>query len=809
MQTFLKDIRYGVRGLLKHPGFTAIAIVTLALGIGANTAIFSVVNAVLLRPLPYPQPDQPVLLRETTLRKGTLESVTAGNYLDWRAQGHSFDSMAAFRYESFSVTGTDRPERVAGVIANSNLFSLLQVPPMLGRTFLPEDEKAGDARVAVIGYGVWVRRFASDPAVTNRKLTINGKDLAVVGVMPPGFDFPGEAELWVPARSAVPEHLLKPTADMTQDRGAGYLDVIARLRTGTGIEQAQADLNTVAERLAQQYPDSNQGRGVKVLSLREQVVGDVRQTLLILFGAVGFVLLIAGSNVANLLLARAATRQKEIAIRRALGASRLRLVRQLLTESVLLTFVGGSIGLLVAQWAMRPLLALVPAGVHGLTDTRIDTNVLLFTLGLSLLTGLFFGLLPALQASKTSLNENLKESARGSGGAPSRNRARSFLIVSEVSLSLVLLVGAGLMIKSFFRVQQVNPGFQTAAIQTVRLTLPPAKYPEKSQQAEFFRQVLEDLKVTPGVAQVALISRLPLTPGNSNRSLEIEGRPSAAPGEAPIADYRTISQNYFRAMGIPLLCGRDFTDRDDATAPATVIINEQLAQRVFPGVEPIGKRLRIEGDDSWMEVVGVTGNVRHFGLDAESHAEMYVSYRKFPWPFMSIVTRGQTGVDLSNAIRSSVWRIDRDEPIPEIVTMDLLISRSLANRRLNMLLLGIFGGVALVLAAIGIYGVISHSVSQRTHEIGLRMALGARTSDVIKLVLKNGMTPALVGVGAGLLGAFGLTRLLRSLLFGVTPTDFVTFASVAVALLAVALFACYIPARRATKVDPLVALRYE
>ena len=809
MESLIKDIHYGIRGLLKQPVFTAIAVITVALGIGANTAIFSVVNSVLLRPLPYPEPAQLVTLRESNLQSGSQESVTAGNYLDWRAQTKSFESMAAYRYEAFSVTGVDQPERISGVIANSNLFSVLKVQPLLGRTFVPDDEGSGDARVAVIGYGVWLRRFASDPEVTSRKLTINGRDLMVIGVMPPAFDFPGEAELWVPARSAVPEHLLKPTSDMTHDRGSGYLDVIARLNAGLNIEQAQADLNTVANRLAQQYPDSNKGRGVKLIFLREQVVGDVRRTLLILFGAVGFVLLISGANVANLLLARGASRHKEIAIRRALGASRRRLVRQLLTESVLLTFVGGSLGLLLAQWAMRPLLALVPLGAHKLTETRFDTAVLLFTLGLSILTGIFFGLLPALQASKSSLSESLKEGGRGSGAAPSRNRARSFLIVSEVSLSLVLLVGAGLMVKSFIRVHQVNPGFQTTAIQTVRLTLPPAKYPEKSRQAEFFRRVIDELKPSPGVELVAAISRLPLTPGNSNRSLEIEGRTNEASGGGPVADYRVVSPNYFRVMGISFLRGRDFNDQDDANAPGTVIINEHLAQSVFAGEDPIGKRLRVDGDEGWLEIVGVSGNVRHFGLDASEHSEIYVSYRKLPWPFMSIVTRSRNGANLSNEIRTAIWRVDRDEPIPEIVTMDLLVSRSLADRRLNMLLLGLFAGVAMLLAAIGIYGVISHSVSQRTHEIGLRMALGARTSDVIRLVLKNGMTPALVGVLVGLIGAFALTRLMASLLFGVTPTDLATFATVALALLAVALFACFIPARRATKVDPLVALRYE
>jgi putative ABC transport system permease protein len=806
MEFIFKDIRYGVRSLVKHRAFTAITIITLTLGIGANTAIFSVVNAVLLRPLPYPQPDELVVLRERNLLKASSEAVAAGNFLDWRGQNQTFAGMSAYRYENFSVTGADHPERMPGLIATSDLFTVLKAQPLLGRTFLPEDEGAGNSEV-VISYSSWVRRFAADSSVVGQKLNVNGRQLTVIGVMPPDFNFPDGVELWVPARSRVPEHTLRPTADMTQDRGSGYLEVIGRLKSGVSMAQAQADLNTVASRLAQQYPDSNKGRGVTIRSLREQVVGEVRRNLLVLFGAVGFVLLIAGANVANLLLARGASRYKELAIRQALGATRGRLVRQLLIESLLLTFAGGVLGLLVAQWAMRPLLALVPAGIPRLAETHLDLIVLLFTLGLSFLTGICFGLLPALQASRGDINESLKEAGRSSGNAPSRHRARRLLVVSEVALSLILLVGAGLMIKSFIHVLQVKPGFQTEAIQSVRLTLPPAKYPEKKQQGEFFHSLIAELQATPGVETVGAISRLPLTPGNSDRDLEIEGRAKETDGT--IADYRVVSPNYFRTIGIPLLRGRDFTEQDNAGAPGTVIINEQLAQKVFAGIDPIGKRLRVDGDEEWLEIIGVSGNVKHFGLDTPTNSEIYVSYQKFPWPFMSIVTRSKGGASLANEIKNAVWRIDRDQPVSEIVTMDLLISRSVADRRLNMLLLGIFAAVSMLLAAIGIYGVISHSVTQRTHEIGLRMALGARTSDVIKLVLKNGMTPALLGVVLGLVGAFALTRLMAKLLFGVTPTDALTFGSVALALMVVALFACYLPARRAAKTDPLVALRYE
>jgi len=809
METLIKDIRFGLRSFRKSPGFVAIAVATLALGIGANTAIFSVVNAVLLRPLPYPQSSDLLVLRESNLKKGNLESVTAGNFLDWRSQTQTLENLSAYRYESFNVTGGDWPERLPGVIADTHLFSVLKVQPILGRTFLPEDGGSGDVKVAVISYGLWLRRFASDSSVTTRTMKVNGRELSIVGVMPPGFDFPGEVEMWVPARSSVPEHALRVTTDMSQDRGSGYLDTVGRLKPGVTLAQAQADLNNIAARLAQQYPDSNQNRGVRAISLRERVVGDVRLTLLVLFGAVGFVLLIAGANVANLLLGRSVSRQKELAIRRALGAGRGRLVRQLLTESVLLTSAGGLLGLLVAQWSKTALLALVPGEIRGLANPDFDTTVLLFTVGLSLLTGIFFGLFPALQVSNDNLNETLKEGGRSSGNLPSRSRQRNALIVSEVALSLVLLVGAGLMIKSFIRVQQVNPGFQTEAIQTARITLPSAKYAEKNQQADFFRSVIDRLKVTPGVELAAAISRAPLTPGNSDRTLEIEGQPNDPQFSGPDADYRVITPNYFRTLGIPLVRGRDFTDQDDAKVPGAVIINEELARVGFPGQDPIGKRLRVSGDHEWLQIVGISGNVKHFGPDTDTNPEFYVSYQKFPWPFMSIVTRGKPGTDLSSEIRSAVWSVDRDQPVSEVATMDLLVSRSVANRRLNMLLLGLFAVVALLLAAIGIYGVISHSVTQRTHEIGLRMALGANRADVVKLILKHGMTPTLIGVAVGLVGAFALTRLISGLLFGVQATDAMTFMSVALVLMLVAVLACYIPARRATKVDPLVALRNE
>jgi putative ABC transport system permease protein len=810
MQTLFQDLRYAIRMMARNRAFTAVAVLVLALGIGANSVIFSVVNAVLLRSLPFPDPDRIVIVFESNLQRHSQEAVAAANFLDWRDRNQVFESLATYREESFSLTGADRPERVSGLVTTAALFPVLGVQPMLGRVFQTDEESLGSARVALISQSLWEHRFAADPNIIGQKLTANSEPLTIIGVMPAQFRF-ADSDLWIPPRQVVPEHVLSPTVNMSTNRGSHYLSAIGRLKPGVTLQQASADMDTVASRMEEQNPNENMGRGVSLATLREQAVGDIRPTLLVLFGTVGFVLLIACANVANLLLARATTRQKEIAIRTALGANRFRLVRQLLTESVLLAVAGGGFGLLLALWGINPLVKLMPAGIFGAKNIKIDGLVLGFTLGVSLLTGVVFGLVPAWQATKSDLNESLKEGGRGGTAGARRNRARGLLVVSEIALSLVLLIGAGLMIKSFIRLEQVNPGFETQNVVTVRLSLPAAQYPAGPRRAAFFQQVIARLQSLPGVQSAAAISRLPMTAGNSSRSLAIEGRPNDGSGDGPGADYRVISPDYFRSMGIPFSKGRDFTDRDTGNAPAVVIINETMASRYWPDEDPLGKRLRVAAEgEPWMDIVGVVRDVKHFGLDSQSKAEIYVPYLRDPWPFMTIVVRSTSDLaSLSNAMRNEVWAVDRDLPVPDIRTMDQLLSGSVSRPRFNTLLLGIFASIALVLAAVGIYGVMSYSVTQRTHEIGIRMALGATQSDVLKLVVGQGMRLALIGVGIGLAAALALTRVLATLLFAVGATDPATFVIVSALLTGVALAACFVPARRAMKVDPMVALRYE
>jgi len=810
MQSLLQDLRYAFRMMADNRGFTAVAVIALALGIGANSIIFSVVNAVLLRSLPFPEPDRIVLVYESDLQQQSKEGVAAANFVDWRDQNQVLESIAAYREEAFSLTGSDRPERVPGAVATAGLFPVLAVQPIAGRVFQHGDENRGLGRVAVISQSLWDRRFGSDPNIIGQKLTANGEPLTVIGVMPAGFRFPGESDLWIPPRQSVPEWVLKPALDMTANRDTHYLNAVARLKSGVTLQQARAEMDVVARRMEEQNPVSNGGRGVNLTLLREQAVGKIRPALLVLFGAVGFVLLIACANVANLLLARAAARQKEIAIRTALGATRWRLVRQLLTESVVLAMAGAGLGLLLALWGIDRLIAVVPPELRGAQNIKIDGLVLGFTIIVALATGVVFGLFPALQATRSDLNETLKEGGRGGTAGARRNRARSLLVVSEIALSMVLLIGAGLMIKSFVRLEQVNPGFEPHNVLTVRLTLPPAQYPDNRSRAAFVQQVVQRFQSIPGVQSAAAISRLPLTSGNSSRGVSISGRPTDGTGDGPNADYRVISSDYFRTIGTPLLKGRAFTEADNTNAPPVAIINESMAKQYWPGEDPLGQRLRIDTDDPWMEIVGVVGDVKHFGLDTESRSEFYVPYLNDPWPFMTAVVRTTGSPNgLPDAMRNEVWAVDKEMPVSDIKTMEQLLSASIARRRFNMLLLGIFASVALLLAAVGIYGVISYSVTQRTHEMGIRMALGAKPSDVVKLVVGQGIALTLTGVGIGLAGAFALTRVLASLLFEVGTTDLATFVGISLLLTGVALGACFIPARRAAKVDPMVALRYE
>ena len=820
METLFQDLRYAFRMLLKGPGFTAVAVLALALGIGANSAIFSVVNGVVLRALPYKDPESLMMvwsrrpLLQALAVAGSQEfPVSAADFTDWRDQNQVFEQIAAFHSQPFNITGAGEPESLGGVRASANLFSLLGIEAKLGRTFLAEEDQPGAGHVVIISHGLWERRFGSDPNMIGQKLALNDEPYTVVGVMPPGFQFPRKGEM--PAGYQFPRQadLYTPlawTPNQIGNRGRNFVAVIARLKPGVTVAQASADMDAIAERLKQQYPQFNANKEVFIVPLHQQVVGKVRTALLVLLGAVGFVLLIACANVANLLLARAASRQKEIAIRTALGASRSRVIRQLLTESMLLSLTGGTLGLLLSMWGVDLLMAISPANLPRVDTISVDVRVFAFTLAVSLLTGIIFGLVPAIQASKPDVNEALKEGGRAS--SVGHNRFRSVLVVSEVALSLVLLIGAGLMIRSFVHLLNSSPGLKPENVLTLDVGLPRTKY-TGPQQAAFFQQVIERLKSLPGVQSAGAVYPLPLSGAEEGMGFGIEGRAALAPGEVYNAGPRWVSPDYFNVMGIPLLRGRELTERDGSDSPRVVVINEAMAARYFPDEEPIGKRVafdQVNDKPNWREIVGVVGDVKHSALDSDPKPEMYFPFTQFPIFFMTFVVRTPGDpLNLVAAARSEVLAVKNDQPISNVHTMEELLSNSVAQRRFNMLLLSIFAGVALLLAAVGSYGVMSYSVAQRTHELGVRMALGAQTSHVLALVVKQGMTLALAGVGIGLAAAFGLTRILASLLYGVSATDPLTFSVIALLLASVALLACYLPARRATKVDPMIALRYE
>ena len=813
MGTFGQDIKYGIRMLLKSPGLSIVATIALALGIGANTAIFSVVNAVLLKPLPFPNSDALMRVYEKDQRRGLLRGAYSyPNFFDLREQNHVFEHVAAYHDGDFIMTGRGEPVRISGGVVTADLFSVLGTAPVLGRTFLPNEDKPTETgRVVVLSERLFASRFNSDASVLNKQITLDGKQYTVVGVMPHAFEFPIQNEpldLWTTiADDAAGD------SPVTAQRGAHFLRVIARLKPGVTESQAQAEADTIAARLEQQYPDENTHKGIHVESALKALVGDIRPALLILLGAVACVLLIACANVANLLLARAMTRHKEMAVRSALGASRLRVVRQLLTESVLLSLAGGVLGLILAVWWSDLLIALGKKDIPRAIQIGLDWRVLGFTLGVSVLTGLVFGLVPALHLSKTQLTESLKE-GRGAGAGARKNRVRGVLVVAELAIAVVLLVGAGLLIQSLWRLQHVNPGLQPENILTFNLSLPDVRYPSE-KQVRFYRDLIVRMRSLPGVQSASAVMPLPLSGDRFSISFQIEGRP-VAPKDEPSADLFIAETNYFRTMGIPIIKGRDFEDRDQHTSTPVIIITEQFARQYFPGENPVGKRIHPgistwDNEDSTMrEIIGVAGDVRNRALNTEPKPAYYMPQSQLPFTqLIAVVKSTNDPRALTGSLTREVRAMDPELPIFSVKTMEEYISSSVAAPRFNTTLLSIFAAVALVLTIIGLYGVMSYSVAQRTNEIGIRMALGAQTRDVLGLIVKDGMKLVLLGLVLGISGALGLTRLLSTLLFGVTTRDPVTFVAIAALLSFVAILACYIPAWRATRVDPLEALRCE
>jgi predicted permease len=807
MESLIKDIRYGIRSLLKHPGFTLIAVLTLALGIGANTAIFSLVNAVLLKPLPFPEPDRLVMVWEDMSSIGSPRNYSEsapGTYADWKAQQSVFDDLAVLNWKPLNLTGDGEPEKIPSFGVTANLFPLIGIQPALGRNFTVDEDKPGGAKVAILSNGLWQRRYGGDRGLLGRDIVLNGEKHTVIGVMPASFQFlVSDVGVWVSAAL---------TKEQLADHDNHYVDVVARLKPGVSIEQAQADLKTITQRIVRDHPDEMEGVSAAVVSLREQLAGNVRRPLMMLLVAAGLVLLIACANMASLQLSRAAGRGKEIAVRAALGASRGRIVRQLLVESILLAGAGGALGLLVALWSFSLLKQLIPGGMRVSTSLKIDLPLLAFAMMISLVTGIIFGLAPALQASKVDLNRALKQGGRTASSAGG-NKLRGAFVVAEVALALILLVGAGLLMQTVFHMRNQYSGFRPEKLLTLRTQLPSYKYGEHPRRVAFYDQVLERVKALPSVTAVGYTTSVPLQwPGGAN-GFTIEGRDQT--GNAPNAIHRQVSLDYFQTMGIGLRRGRYFDEGDRKDSVPVVIVNETLARQYWPHEDALGKRFKLGVPNApWVTIVGVANDVREMGMDDPVRAEMYFPYRQitshFGYAPRDLVIR-TTGDPLSlvAVVSREIHAVDPDQPISNIATMGEVLTERTGARRLGMILLTAFAGLALLLASLGIYGVLSFFVAQQTREIGVRLALGAQLRDILVLVLKKGMGLALLGVAVGLIAAFALARLMASLLFGVRATDPITFAAIALILTGVALLACYIPARRATKVDPLVALRYE
>ena len=812
-ETLMQDVRYGARMLTKHKAFTAVAVITLALGIGANTAIFSVVNELLLRPLPYRDAERIVMLWEVTPEGRHQNTTSRANFRAWRSQNSSFEHMAAFSDQRLNLTGTGEPEELSVQMATPELFKILGVEPIHGRALLPEDDGPGKPPVAVLSYPLWQRRFGGQANIIGQEITLNGVKFIVTGVMPPSFQFHIKhrsgtgrpAELWTV--------LPMPSGGTANERGR-FLSVVARLKDGTSIEQAGAELRTIEARLSDEVPQFNKNYSAEVLPLREQFFGNVRRPLFLMLGAVGFVLLIACANVANLLLSLATSREKEIALRAALGARRVRIVRQLLTESLLLALLGSLLGLGFAWLGIKALLVISPRDLVTLQSVGLNVTVLLWTLGVSVLTGVIFGLAPALHISRLNLNDSLKEGGKSeSAQASGSRRLRSALVVSEIALAVVLLASAGLLIKSFMRLQQVDRGFVTENILTMVVRLPFARYPEDQQAVNFFNQAMERVRSLPGVRSAGMVNFLPLYGGlGSNTGFKIEGRPEPPPGQGPSTDVRVSDAGYFAALGIPLLRGRNFSDTELREARQVILINEALARLHFPNEDPIGKRLDVAMFEkpTPAEIIGVVGNVRYDSLIDESPPAVYFPHPDLAYPFMTLVVRtdGEPAA-LAPAVQREIRSLDPNQPVSDVRTMEQVMSEWVSRNRFNTLLLGLFAGLATLLSAVGIFGVMNYSVALRTRELGLRLAIGAQPRQVLLLVLKQGLLLTMFGVVVGLVAAFALTRLLSGLLFGVEAIDVSTFTAISLLLITVSLLACYLPARRAMRIDPLQALRYE
>jgi len=807
MDEWRQDLRYGLRMLVKTPGFTAVAVLTLALGIGANTAIFSVINAMLLRPLPYDEAARLMFLTEWSEQVPQM-SFSVANFKDVRDQSTVFEALVASNGANFILTGeAGEAERLNGRQVSSGLFATLRKQPILGRAFTAEEDRPGAEPVALLSEGFWERRFGRDPSVVGRPLSLSGESFTVIGVMPGSFHGSlRQVDVFTP--------LLRLEGRIGGEDNRGNhpgIYVVGRLKPSVTEEQARTEVVALARRLAEQHPNTNARQSMTLEPLHEAVVGEMRPALMLLLGAVAFVLLIACANVANLLLARAAHREKEIAIRIAMGAKRGRLVRQLLTESVLLSLAGGVVGILLAFAGVRGLVASLPANVPRADEIGIDGPVLAFTAGMAFLTGLVFGLAPALRMVRADVHDALKEGGRGGSEGPGHHRMRSGLVVGEVSLALILLVGAGLLLRSFSRVVHADPGFRSEGVLTASVPLPQASYPEHDQRAAVARRAIDNARVMPGVRQAALT--LPLL-GGWQSGFSVEGRPEAGPGQLPSADITRVSSDYFEVMGVRLIEGRTFADRDATGAPLVCMVDETFAKAHWPGESPIGRRVKFgrhsNAENPWMEVVGVVAHVKNYGVDEDSRAELYLPYlQNSVGAFTLVVHTDADPASLAASIRRAVGAADAGLPVYSVRTLDDIVYDRTAQRRLAVLLISIFAGVALLLAAVGIYGVMSYAVAQRTREIGIRMALGAERDHILRMVLRHGTALAVAGVGIGLVAAFGLARLITSLLFQTSAADPPTFSIVPAVLIAVALLACYLPARRATRVDPLVALRYE